>query len=302
MYWFASRVAPTLLIMVVPLWLWTGGLVEQPPKSRWLVDPALLPYAAGHWALARGQPLQAEPLFYLALRLSPEYPAAHMALGALDYQLWGAEQAIGHWSRAAQADPTLTEAHVNLALALAQQGRFQPATASIRRAIDLQPNDPALYRTLAELHLRQEEPLHARRALLEVSRLGAADATDNQQLGLLYLAEERYSLAAPYFEQALQLDPYRREARRGLAVARYGEGEMAEALRHFQQVLYVEPDDPLSHFYAGLIYEHRQEDERAIHAFGQLLRRSPRSELARRAAIHLCRLLDRGGEGVPMPD
>jgi Tfp pilus assembly protein PilF len=73
--------------------------------------------------------------------------------------LW--REAILHWERAVQIDPTYAAAHNNLAVAYEHQGELGKARAAYERALELEPNNALikqnyeLFREINERATRQ---------------------------------------------------------------------------------------------------------------------------------------------------
>ncbi len=74
--------------------------------------------------------------------------------------LW--REAILHWERAAEIDPTYAAAHNNLAIAYEQQGDLEKARAAYERALELEPKNAMikqnyeLFREINERTTRQQ--------------------------------------------------------------------------------------------------------------------------------------------------
>jgi Flp pilus assembly protein TadD len=74
--------------------------------------------------------------------------------------LW--REAILHWERAAEIDPTYAAAHNNLGIAYEQQGELEKARTAYERALELEPNNSMikqnyeLFREINERTTRQQ--------------------------------------------------------------------------------------------------------------------------------------------------
>jgi tetratricopeptide (TPR) repeat protein len=76
-----------------------------------------------------------------AIRIVPDYVAAHYDLGALLVQLGDAPRGIEHLQRTTSLQPDHADAHYNLAVALAMMGRRNEAIGEIEKAQALNPKD-----------------------------------------------------------------------------------------------------------------------------------------------------------------
>ncbi len=78
-----------------------------------------------------------------AIRLDPELPEAHLALGLYYYRaLRDYDRALGEFSTALQRQPGRGELLVARASVLRRQGRFAEAAANFARAVELDPRSP----------------------------------------------------------------------------------------------------------------------------------------------------------------
>ena len=98
-------------------------------------------------------------LFERAVQLDPKYASAWAALGGA-YTLKGGflgmpqllEKAIEPLRRALGLNPTLVNAHVWLGSALAGSGRLDEGLASLRKAVEIEPDNADAHQTLARAY------------------------------------------------------------------------------------------------------------------------------------------------------
>jgi tetratricopeptide (TPR) repeat protein len=144
-----------------------------------------------------------------AIELDPGYALAHSSLGHLSCMRFIAtseraelEAAVGHLERARELDPELGDTEVWSAYAYSRLGRFEPATAAGRRAVELEPDSPmAHYQLAVSLWIRGVVGLdvggyaEAIRHLQRVGELAPRFEAGHQILGALLLACGRYEEA-----------------------------------------------------------------------------------------------------------
>ncbi len=156
---------------------------------------------------------------------------------------------------AAGADPVEEiQARVNLAAALADQGKFADAQAALDRAESLQA--PAgkgdywpLYNTRGVILLKQEKPAEARqaldRALAATGWPAGSRAAAHHSMGTLLLATGAPGEAAGHFARALEMDretgysPGIADDLSGLARAEKAAGNPTAAAGHFRRAAQV---------------------------------------------------------------
>jgi len=113
-------------------------------------------WAAAHFNLAnlleaRQAPDEAVEHYRAALRFDPNYARAHVNLGIVLAQQGKAGEAIDHYRAALRIDRRLLEAYLNLGAALAAEGRAGEAAAEFRRGLKLVPPDSDLAERVREI-------------------------------------------------------------------------------------------------------------------------------------------------------
>ncbi len=95
---------------------------------------------------------EAVEVFKYAIEKNPDDAYAHLHLGNLYCHLNRLSEAVRHWQRAANLDPSLSVAFRNLGLyAWALENDLSKAEKFYRNAIAARPKDQALYRDLADV-------------------------------------------------------------------------------------------------------------------------------------------------------
>jgi len=88
-----------------------------------------------------------------ALRLQPELPEAHSALGFWHY--WGRSDyaaALAEFKRAITIDPRISEASLAIATIAMRQGRPEDAIEYLSKVLEFDPRNPRILRALAEAY------------------------------------------------------------------------------------------------------------------------------------------------------
>lgn len=88
------------------------------------------------------------------LKIDPRNPGAEYVLGEIARQDRDFPQAIEHFTRASQLDPTMVDAFIGLGKSLVAEGRVADAIAPLEHAVKLQPENPVAHYQLAFAYRR----------------------------------------------------------------------------------------------------------------------------------------------------
>ena len=210
----------------------------------------------------------AAPCLDRALGREPELSEL-LEQAAHDFEKGRYEDALECGREAARLDAQSVAAHHFRGAALAELGRIDQARTAYSRALALDPDDPEVLRSAADLHVRRlgsrddlELALqYVQRALPRALRM--KDALLQKELYLLQgMAHDdlgRPGDALGSISMALLYDPKDREARREKGVALFELCRFDEARTELNGLSGAEPDAWAEH-YLGLIAE-RQRDE-----------------------------------------
>jgi len=193
-----------------------------------------------------GQLEAAEIMYSRILAAAPEHPAALHYAGVLAQQMDRHEQAVTMIAKSLDLVPDSAEWHSNFGIALQSHGDFDEATAAYRRAIALDPHQANAYSNLGVVLRATDKPVEAEAAYREAIRLDANHIDAYTNLGILLNALKRSDEAVACFCKVILLRPKHREARRLLALAHCKLGDVAEAIKIFEEWLREEPGDPIA--------------------------------------------------------
>ncbi len=189
----------------------------------------------------QGELNEAMQEFQQAIRLRPQYAAAHSNLGWFYYRQGDLTRAATEYEEAARLDPRSARARIGLGWAYYDQGQPDKAAFEFEQATHLRPD-------LAEAH---------------------------NGLGWSYQARGEFSRAIPCFEQALKLDPTLAYAHQGLGWVYAGQGDLDKATLKLEEAVKLEPDAPMLHYDLGQLYLARNDTDNATRAFQDAIRLDP---------------------------
>jgi tetratricopeptide (TPR) repeat protein len=190
---------------------------------------------------ARRKSDEAMKHFTRAAEMAPNVAAAQLALGGALLRTGQYADAAERFERAIAIDDRLAEAHRDLGTALAKLGRGDRAIAELGRAVDLSPGDCVARERLAFALLaarRLPEAIEQYKKLLEVQP-NLADAHNNLAVALAKTGKPDDAII--HFAAAVQLEP---TALRhyNLASQLVRRGADSEAVTHFRHALRLRPD------------------------------------------------------------
>jgi tetratricopeptide (TPR) repeat protein len=197
---------------------------------------------AGEDLAAQGRFAEAEVPLKQAAELAPENYAVLTLLGKVQGRLGKHADAIALFRRVVSGQPNSADAHINLAIALADTGNREEALTETSTAVSLSPKLASAHlnraRLLADLHRSDE----AEKEFTIAHQL----APDNADC-LFYwalLEKERGNLAkeTSLFQQLVRLQPDNQKALLLLAQSLHAESKNAETIAVLRRLLQLNPN------------------------------------------------------------
>jgi TolB-like protein/DNA-binding winged helix-turn-helix (wHTH) protein/tetratricopeptide (TPR) repeat protein len=218
--------------------------------------------------------------FERALQADPEYPLGLAGLADVEARycrnvelseacLQRAEALAVH---ALARDPNLALPHVALGHVYGTRYDYAHAERELRKAVELDPNDPSAWMLLAwALSYKQPpEALEAEAAAREAIRLSYSMASSYYQLGRALMLQGRYGEAIAAFDQALRLDADFASPHVGLAQTYLAQGNYKQALAELDK-WGDSRKTPHVVFQRSLIFAAQGEKEKALEKLEQAL-------------------------------
>ncbi len=188
-----------------------------------------------------------DTLWWTTLSRNPESWMAHNNIAISLLQKGQVDDAIAHYNRALELDPTYGEAHYNLANSLLRLGRVDEAVAHYEKALEINPNNAPAHYNLGSVFLQtgrlDEGIAHYRKAL----ELNPGNAAAHNNLGAALLRTGHVDEAVAHFSKALELDPNNAEANYNLANTLVQQGRFDEAVKHYNKALQLNPNNAAAH-------------------------------------------------------
>ena len=195
-----------------------------------------------------------------------------------DFEKGRYEDSLECAREAARVDGQSVAAHHFRGAALAELGHIEEARTAYARALALDPDDPEVLRSTADLHLRRlgsRDDLELALAYVHRALPRAGKGKDRALLKELYLLQAmalddlgRPAEALAASSRSVELDPRDREARREKGVALFELCHFDQARAELSSLAAEEPDAWAEH-YLGLIAERAQDDVAAVAHFAK---------------------------------
>lgn len=217
-------------------------IVSRLPLDNQLASRAV--HYSGIATALRGDPARRDralEFYRRALTEAPQYPPAHLGIGALLAELDRPAEAIPHYRAALESWPDYAEARYNLGHALVATGRPDEASQQYAHALRLQPEDVDTHVALAKalLAMQQPEPAAGHYAQALALQPGNIRALVGAGVALTQLG--RSNEAIENYRRALRLDPRDDDAYNNYGWTLATEGRIAEAIPYFKRALELNP-------------------------------------------------------------
>ena len=166
----------------------------------------------GRWQNAIESLKQAE-------QFEPEHAAVLTALGTCYIQLDQANEAVPYFERVAGLAPDVFEAQNNLGVAYTLTGQYAEAELACRRALEIDGENLAAWKNLAQVCLQQEDRLSVGvQILASLVQSHPEDSGVMVMLGNVCVDGGDLNSAELFFKQALKIDPENQDGDAGLAL------------------------------------------------------------------------------------
>ena len=144
-----------------------------------------------------------------AVGLNPEEPLYFNTLGIVQLQLMDLPKATEAFKKAIQLDPDYAEAHHNLGVTLAEEGKWKEALQAYQKAVSIPiyARPGAVYTNMGWAYYNLGQLPEAEKALLQALRLQPTLQPASYNLGLVLLKAGRQEEAKAAFRHARDLAP-----------------------------------------------------------------------------------------------
>ena len=267
--------------MLLPLTSVNSGAQTPKARSRDTAAQADAAFRAGYAAREAGHLDAARAQFERVVKLAPQIPEGHEALGAVLLEMAKPAEAVPLLETAAKLKPNDAGIETNLALAYSQSGQAAKSLSHFKAALELasRPNQPPLdavfYDGFARALVPAGELPEALAQFAAEERLTGPRTDIDDAIGTVEAQLGRWDDAQHAFERAIAADGANRSARVHLGMLLRQRNDFAGAIAVLEPVTRKEPPDAASILEYGRTLSAAGQDENAIPAFERAIKLSP---------------------------
>ena len=232
----------------------------------------------------RGYLDQAAASFQQVIAAKPQEPEAYYNLGTLYLRKNVLPDARRYLEQTVKLQPDYPEAWNNLGMIAAQQGSDEggyPQLPTVACRSDLAMSLRLL--NLGNFYRRQEAMEEAEKLLRRALELEPDNPETNYSLGMLYARQDQLPRASTFLEKAVNLRPDYPDALNNLGVLLVRQQNYPEAKEKFETCIRVAPSFDQAYLNLARLYVVLNDKEKAREVLLALLRQQPQHKLARQA-------------------
>jgi tetratricopeptide (TPR) repeat protein len=201
----------------------------------------------GNALLQNKQPEEAEHSMERAVEMDGQNVSALVLLAGLDSSLGKFDQSIANYQRAIAVAPNDVRLYVALGGVYESQGNWQQAQTLYQKALAIQPEDALAANNLAYIMIEHRESVNVALTLAQTARRGLPNLPNSADtLGWAYYHNGAYSVAAPFFEDAVKKVPGNLTYHYHLGLTYQKLNDLARARTEFEKTISLDPKSPLA--------------------------------------------------------
>jgi len=222
--------------------------------------------------LARMEYAEAEKVCEELLRERPDHPDGYIARARIAAERRDFSAAISSLRKAIELEPDNAVANGMLGGVLVKAGRSDEAIDCFRRVLDRRPDSFAAHYGWAEALEAQGKADEAIEHYRQALRCDPDRAWAHRKLGRALQARGEIDAAIRHFQHALQLEPGPADLQYNLAGLLAKQGRLSEAINRYREALAINPDYAEAHHNLGVALAAKGRTAEALAHFREALR------------------------------
>lgn len=289
-----------LLLGAAIVALASAASAQSAPAARG-TDRATAAFRAGYEAANAGELEKARRSFAEVVRLAPQVPEGHAALGSVLLSLGQSKEASAELQKGLALRPNDPGMEINLALADVRIGNAAEAVTLFGKAVASRaPLPPDAEIGYAQALVATGDRNAALNRLRAAATATPDSATLHDALGSLLAQQEQWDAAEPEFARAIELDPGLVAARLHLATVLLSLHQPATAVTTLEPARAAQPNDPAVLTTLALAHSAQGDYEQALPLAEAAVRLAPQNVDAKYQKAIALQGLGRDREALPL--
>jgi len=234
-----------------------GARAELEAALRQVDTDAVLHFEYGSLLRRIGDAQGALSALQRAVQLDSKDPRFRSRLGALLVERKEYEKAEAELRQARLGNDRYGETWFNLARALSGQGKLSDAIDNIRRAVEIEPENPEYLYFLGLIYEQGQQIQDAVESFQKSIAKNPKNADAYEHLGQNLNVQNRFLEAVTAFKKAAELDPTRARLWAQIADSQQQAGDLDGAIGSYQKSLAQDPNQPGVWSRLGIAYKDR---------------------------------------------
>jgi len=201
----------------------------------------------GKALLQNKQPEEAEHSMERTVEMDGQNVSALVLLAEIESSLGKFDRSIANYQRAIGVAPNDVRLYVALGRLHESQGDWQQAQTLYQKALAIQPEDALAANNLAYIMIEHKESVNVALTLAQTARRGLPNLPNSADtLGWAYYHNGAYSVAVPFFEDAVKKAPGNLTYHYHLGLTYQRLNDLGRARTEFEKMISLDPKSPLA--------------------------------------------------------
>lgn len=240
---------------------------------------------------AEGESDQAIEHYRKALQANPTYVKPLNNLGNEYKSLGRLDEAVDYYLQAIEIDPTYAKAHYNLGIVQGMLGRTDEAIISYRRVLQIHPDNANFHNSLGEALASKGSP-EAMSHFQKAVEIDSDHHVAYHNLGLELASRGDLDKAFECFQKTIAIKPDFVEAYNNIGNVFLMQKKNKQAIEYYSKTIELNPRHPLAHYNLALVLESQGKIREAADHLRQYLEEIPDNESARQKLEQLMNSLE----------